>query len=194
LGYLNFDDTAKAKFVSSHITLPSYENAPIENLIDIGFPVKLLTEEKRKELEGVLLKHITAMAKFVINPGAKTEGVEDSMARVTLGSVSGRIMPITIAQNAMEMGLLSQINGKLFIEGMLKAHVESNRLPSKDAVAAWKATEIKIEIDPKLYQKFLRKTDSDVRASKKRSTVGILRAEQVKERERARVMQARTFS
>jgi hypothetical protein len=174
LGYLDTDASGKAKLVSGALTLPQQGKNGVEDLVELGFPVDLLTKEKRAELRKSLEQHLTLMSKFVFNPRAEAVTRPEQDAQRSVEPLSS-IKTIELAQNALKMGLLGKSWCRSFIERQIGTYVETDALPSKTKIEAWKGVQLRIKIEPSLHERFLRKVEEHDQASKQRSRSAMLR-------------------
>lgn len=183
LGYLNMSPDGKARFVSTALRLPQEGKNAIEDLVELAFPIDLLTREKKAELQKILQQHLALMSKFVFDSRAKAETRPEQDAQRSVQPVSS-IKTIELAQEAVRMGLLGREWCRSFIEGQIGTYLKGEALPSKAKVEAWKNVRLKLKIDTSLHKRFLRKVDEQAEASMHRSNTAMLRANERIKRER----------
>ncbi len=177
LKYISTDNYTKAKIISDNLKLS--ENNPvrdIEKLIEINFPIKLLTKKKRNQIESILLNTLGIMAKMVVNPSFKPSNELDYVARKALKKIYGSVPTIKFVQDAFDFGLISEENSKQFIENQIKLYAESKRVPSKDAINAWRKTKIHIPISTESIKMMLRKTEENTKTLEVRTLRTFMRA------------------
>jgi hypothetical protein len=185
LDYLDMDANGKAGLVSTALNPPKEGKNAIEDLVELRFPVSLLTKEKKRELRKALQQHLGLMAKFMFNPRAEAVTKHEQDARRSVEPASG-IKMIELAQDAMKMGLLGRDWCRSFIERQIGTYLKTDALPSKSKIEAWKGVQLGIKIDASLHTKFLRKVDEQGQASEQRSNKAMLRANERVMRERQR--------
>ncbi len=83
---------------------------------------------------------------------------------------------IKFVQDAFDFGLISEENSKQFIENQIKLYAESKRVPSKDAINAWRKTKIHIPISTESIKMMLRKTEENTKTLEVRTLRTFMRA------------------
>ncbi len=122
LKYLQFDnDVQRASFFSAN--LPAFTKDTVHHLVDTGFPVKLLTPEKKGEISALVEAHFEDLSIYSRMP-------KSSMPQSIVSSFEFWEYPaIKFAKEAFAQGYLDQKTAKSMVEGELAYYLKRPTTP-----------------------------------------------------------------